>query len=47
MKIKICTCKHCRAAKSRENRNTKKRIKRYLNRLRRRDTDKVFNWYWA
>lgn len=48
MKIKVCTCAQCRSVKSRRRSNTKKRIKRYLNRLRRKgDDDKVKNWYWA
>lgn len=48
MKIKLCTCKQCRAKKRAARSTVKKRVKRYLNRLRRRDNDdQVKNWYWA
>lgn len=48
MKIKICFCKQCCAQKRGKRGNYKKRVKRMLNRLRRRgNDDKVVNWYWA
>lgn len=49
MKIKVCHCKQCRAQKSGKRSSYKKRIKRYLNKLRRKDMEdtKVKNWYWA
>lgn len=48
MKIKICSCKQCRYAKKGKRGNHKKRVKRMINRLRRRgNDDKAVNWYWA
>lgn len=48
-KIQVCTCEQCRAAKNkRKNRNLKKRIKRWLNKKRRKGEEgEVFNYYWA
>ena len=49
MKIRACHCKQCRAVKKRKSSNFKKRVKRYTNKLRRRDMEdtKIYNWYWA
>lgn len=50
MKIKVCHCEQCRYVKNkRKNRKFKKKLKRYLNKLRRRDLEdtKIYNWYWA
>ena len=49
MKIIACNCKQCRLVKTNRNSKAKKRIKRYLNRLRRRDLEdtKIKNYYWA
>jgi len=49
MKIKICTCDQCKGVKNkRKNRKLKKKIKRLLNKKRRKSTkDEYFNFYWA
>lgn len=48
MNIKTCTCSQCRAKKANARPALKKRIKRYLNRARRRgDVGKVVNFYRA
>lgn len=50
MKIKVCHCEQCRYVKNkRKNRKFKKKLKRYLNKLRRKDMEdiKIKNWYWA
>lgn len=50
MKIKVCHCEQCRYIKNkRKNRKFKKKLKRYLNKLRRKDMEdtKIKNWYWA
>ena len=49
MKVRVGTCKQCRAAKKRVRSSTRKRVKRILNKKRRRtlrDT-KYYSWYWA
>lgn len=48
MKVIVCRCTQCRGAKNKKKSKTKKRVKRYLNRLRRRaDDGKVKTWCWA
>jgi hypothetical protein len=49
MKIKVCHCKQCRGVKKRKSTKLKRRIKRYTNKLRRRDLEdtEIYNWYWA
>jgi hypothetical protein len=48
MKVKVCRCEQCRAKKAGKRSNYKKRVKRMLNRMRRRgNDDKVVNWYWS
>lgn len=49
MKVIVCHCKHCSAVKRNKSSNFKKRVKRYTNKLRRRDLEdtKIYNWYWA
>ena len=48
MHIKVCTCVQCKAQKKKKSRNHKKRIRRMLNRLRRKgDDNKVKNWYYC
>lgn len=48
MIVKICTCEQCRYGKRNTRTKLKKRIKRLLNRRRRRwqDDNKISNWYW-
>lgn len=46
--VKICTCKQCRLVKKRASKNYKKRIRRYLNRQRRKGTDgRAVTWMFA
>lgn len=45
--MKVCTCHQCRAAKRRASKNLKKRIRRMVNRIRRRDIGKRKMFYWA
>jgi len=49
MKIKVCTCEQCRGVKNkRKNRNVKKRVKRLMNKKRRKGKEgEVHNFYWA
>lgn len=47
MDIKVCTCKHCRNKKKTLKKNTKKIIKRLINKKRRKESYKVFNYYYA
>lgn len=50
MKIKICNCEQCKYVKSkRKNRKVKAKVKRLLNKKRRRDLEdtQYFNYYWA
>jgi hypothetical protein len=48
MKVKVCRCEQCRAKKRSQRGNYKKRVKRMLNRMRRRgNDDKIINWYWS
>lgn len=49
MTVKVCKCEQCRARKSAHRTKYKKRIRRYINRLRRnwKNDDEIFNWYWA
>jgi len=48
-RIKVCTCKQCRAVKNKKkNRNAKIRIRRLMNKRRRKNPDgTVVNFYWA
>lgn len=47
-KIWVCHCKQCRSAKNkRKNRNLKKKIKRWLNKKRRKETGAGVIFYWA
>lgn len=46
--VKICTCKQCRLVKKRASKNYKKRVRRYLNRQRRKGTDgRAVTWMFA
>lgn len=45
--IKVCHCHQCRAVKARKKGKTAKYLRRLLNKKRRKNTDKVFNFYWA
>lgn len=49
MKVKVCKCEQCKAAKKSHRPALKRRIRRYLNRKRRErnSDDRVLNWYWA
>lgn len=47
--ILVCHCEQCRYVKNkRKNRKYKQKIKRLMNKRRRKcDVDKIFNFYWA
>lgn len=49
MKVIVCTCVQCRFCKNkRKNRKLKSKIKRLLNKKRRKGKEgDVFNWMWA
>lgn len=49
MKIYTCTCEQCKYVKiKRKNRKWKKKMKRLLNKKRRKSEEgEVFNFYWA
>ena len=50
MKVKTCTCEQCKGVKNkRKNRKLKARIKRLLNKKRRRDLEdtEYYTHYWA
>lgn len=49
-KIRVCTCKQCRAVKNkRKNRKFKKKLKRLLNKQRRKSLKggKIITHYWS
>ena len=47
-KVIVCTCVQCRAAKRKKHRNIKNKIKRLLNKRRRKGGEgNIYNWYWA
>lgn len=47
--VKVCTCTQCRAVSNKsKNRSLKKKIKRLMNKKRRRSKEgEVYNFYWA
>lgn len=48
VKIMVCKCEQCRAIKNkRKNRNFKVKIKRMLNKKRRKNTGTGVVYYWA
>lgn len=50
MKVKVCLCEQCRYVKNkRKNRIYKRKIKKMLNKRRRKDLEdtKIYNHYWA
>lgn len=47
MDIKVCTCHQCKARKKGMSTSFKKRIKRMINKKRRSESFKVFNFYYS
>ena len=47
-KIRVCTCKQCRAAKKNKSTNLKKKVKRLINKRRRTIfCDVIETYYWS
>jgi len=47
-KIIVCQCKHCKYVRAkRKNRKMKKKVKRWMNKKRRKTEDEYITHYWA